>query len=704
MGFLNKIYSCILLAGGYAHIVHSAPTDKKINLRTLIISENDEDGQIARVALSGIGSQYTIAKPDSLPALERADGNVNYNAIVWCSKVEDEAQLENIREFAAKNGIRIVVLNSGPSADTVTEKSESVKKGMNLVFDNSTFAQEISDVMNYSGFWPTSHSVRGANPAKPSGGSTTLFPVLRFSPSKVPSDKGDLAAFVAKTPLGSEEMHFAFNAAANELCNGEDGCETDTPNYVQEGEFTQVNLALANIWHTWATRGLFLGRRNMNLHVQLDDIFRPAPMFGFKNESEAPVVRQKGTDIESAVAYQNEAPSRLNLPSGSEIKFEFAFNGAWIAAKSTEDSGLVAAINNLSSNFNWVSHTFMHTNMDWLDKAECGGKPSTCPTSRARNDLELSINRMIADGKAVNISDMASEPACAAFNVTPACQIFGCNDVLKNERYSPESLITPQISGLFPKSAPVPEPDPTYSDAPLPRPRNLDATEAMKAAGVRNVVGDNSRKELMVPGKPHHAIVTTVDEHGVDGILIIPRFVTGINWNLHNGDIFTKAYNEGGWCSYQYGFECKEGADLTLEDAILREARAAVHMFLQYRQDPYMFHQANLMFFNHEGKDVSLLTMWVDSVIKEMQRYVDGLVVRSPKQDEAGNNYRERMAYDNCGIEATLQLIGGKPSTVSFSTNGNNCTAYLTAGNVTTRVEAGSQNTTVDVSILPAWV
>lgn len=59
------------------------------------------------------------------------------------------------------------------------------------------------------------------------------------------SGAGPVAAFVFTTPQGTEEMHFVFNAAANELLR--DGKRIE-PRNVMRSEYTEFNMALANVW------------------------------------------------------------------------------------------------------------------------------------------------------------------------------------------------------------------------------------------------------------------------------------------------------------------------------------------------------------------------------------------------------------------------------------------------------------------------
>jgi len=81
-------------------------------------------------------------------------------------------------------------------------------------------------------------------------------------------------------------------------------------------------------------------------------------------------------------------------------------------------------------------------------------------------------------------------------------------------------MVTPAISGLF----------------------NPAALQAIKDFGIVNVVGDNSIAALR-PANPYHCVHTSVAVNGVDGILIVPRIATAVNYDCSLPAENTDEYN-----------------------------------------------------------------------------------------------------------------------------------------------------------------
>ena len=71
---------------------------------------------------------------------------------------------------------------------------------------------------------------------------------------------------------------------------------TDGPNTT---DITALNLALANVWFAWATRGVFLGIRRQFVQVHVEAWFMSTQASG-RDER----LRAGGADVDYAVAYQ----------------------------------------------------------------------------------------------------------------------------------------------------------------------------------------------------------------------------------------------------------------------------------------------------------------------------------------------------------------------------------------------------------------
>jgi hypothetical protein len=72
---------------------------------------------------------------------------------------------------------------------------------------------------------------------------------------------------------------------------------------------------------------------------------------------------------------------------------------------------------------------------------------------------------------------------------------------------------------------------------------NGEALRAMYDLGIRNVVGDNSRPEL-VPSNLYHGYYTTVAVNKYSGIYVIPRQSTNIYYDASQTVDITNQYND----------------------------------------------------------------------------------------------------------------------------------------------------------------
>eukprot|EP00122_Pirum_gemmata_P014031 Pgem_evm1s13071 len=255
------------------------------------------------------------------------------------------------------------------------------------------------------------------------------------------------------------------------------------------------------------------------------------------------------------------------------------------------------------------------------------------------------------------------------------------NEFFKNDmeayklHVSPNSMVPPEISGLWPSSV-----TPPADRLPKAVPKNKEAIGAIVNHGITTVTGDNSRAEIRNLEHAHHGIYTTVEEYGVAGLLIIPRVAVNIFYNVHTPEVYMDEYITLNCCPWSTGYKCPEKdspeqKSQTYDDAMDRQARVTTSPWLQFRQDPHMFHQGNLNPYLIEGKNTSLVSDWFDRSVARLMNYVDKLPIKSPKMDDIGDVFRKRMARDECAqLEAKLIVRDGKRVQVELSGD-NNCIA-----------------------------
>jgi hypothetical protein len=213
-------------------------------------------------------------------------------------------------------------------------------------------------------------------------------------------------------------------------------------------------------------------------------------------------------------------------------------------------------------------------------------------------------------------------------------QLFGSGSLANIRNFCYNSVITPSITGLF----------------------NGEALRAMYDFGIRHVVGDNSRPELVPTDSLYHGIHTTEEVNGFNGMYIVPRQATNIYYDGSLPEHITEQYN--------YRYEATQGA-LTFDQIVDREVTAALNLLLSLRHDPYMFHQANLRFFDYEGKHASLLSFWTDAVVDALLKYIS-LPVISRKHDDLAQVWLAREARDACGFAGFLRIEHASNAVVSM--------------------------------------
>jgi hypothetical protein len=368
------------------------------------------------------------------------------------------------------------------------------------------------------------------------------------------------SAILHKTMNNTEEMHFFF----------------------AQSQFFTSSLTLSSAWIHWLTRGVYQGKRRIMLNVHIDDVFLGTGLFSAfdilpdSNITDRYVYRLNSDDMLNYV-YQQQYELAV-LANNPAFKIELAFNGngIWENGGYGRDSLLDTSIE-LFEHFFWLTHTYSHGDLNWFNY----------PMSK----LELEANILIAQDFVPTTSS----------------------------NYSPRSIVTPRISGLF----------------------NPRALQAMLDVGLQYATGDNTRPEI-VPKNIHHGLYTTRDFNGYDGLFIIPRYATEIYYNVSLPREQEAEYN----FIYSAHFGYKSSIDQILE----REASRVTRQLLSYEYAPYMFHQANLRSFEWSDNRESLITLWVKSVIGELRKF-SNLPVLAHKMDDLAPYFLDRMQTDACGVE-----------------------------------------------------
>ena len=172
------------------------------------------------------------------------------------------------------------------------------------------------------------------------------------------------------------------------------------------------------------------------------------------------------------------------------------------------------------------------------------------------------------------------------------------------------------------------------------------AMRAASEAGVRYVVGDNSKPEWDNPspnaGFPHPL---------EPSILVIPRYPNNLGYDVSTPDQWTTQYNDR--------YRDTWGRNLSYQEILDKESAVLLSYLLKGDIDPWMFHQANLRAYD------GIHTTLTDLLDRTLEKY-DALVelpILSLTQDEIGRRMAERMRYNEAGVKASV--VPGESITIT---------------------------------------
>ncbi|MEZ4728934.1 MAG: hypothetical protein R3E79_17515 [Caldilineaceae bacterium] len=117
----------------------------------------------------------------------------------------------------------------------------------------------------------------------------------------------------------------------------------------------------------WVTKGLFLGERHVYMDPQVDDLLIDSDMWDTQalTDTTGLLYRMTGTDLTNVIAWQNNA--RATYPLAATLTLEMAHNG--VGTVDYDPDTLLPAVIQHEEQFNWVSHTYNHANLDQITYA-----------------------------------------------------------------------------------------------------------------------------------------------------------------------------------------------------------------------------------------------------------------------------------------------------------------------------------------------
>lgn len=465
---------------------------------------------------------------------------------------------------------------------------------------------------------------------------STTWEIAQFAPDSGSQFTSTTTAAVINNFAGRQQMVFFISWATQ---------WSPTSNFLQHA------------YIHWMTRGLFLGARKIYLNTQIDDVHLTTGLY----QPAGGLFRLSAADLPPHVSWMSDINTRL--PSGSNYWVELGHNG---------NGDIINATNiEYSANVDVCSP---------VDAIYYDGNPET--TLEFQKPLGSGVNQWPNSPNSYNwtltcakIDKLASWFMTAANrdafshvshtftheNLDNATYSDVNEEITFNQawlkqvgiaagKFSPHGLIPPAITGMH----------------------NGDAINAFITNGITNVVGDNSRPVLTNPNNPWWPLTSTVAANGYDGLNIMPRWPTTIYYNC---DLPA--------CTTQEWIDTSSGSG-DFSNLLNYERSTTSRYLLALRQDPYMFHQANLRSADVPSTMVgsvsvnSLLQIWVETVTQEMVRLTNWPMV-TKKHDDIAQLFIQRMARDNCNpnLSYAYSADGSHITAVTVTSNGNSCSAPI---------------------------
>ncbi|KAF3906212.1 hypothetical protein ABW20_dc0101549 [Dactylellina cionopaga] len=392
----------------------------------------------------------------------------------------------------------------------------------------------------------------------------------------------------------------------------------------------------------------------------IDDLFLPSAIYG----SNGGTFRLRPSDVSEHLSWQADLNSRLVADgnAGSAYFIEFGFNG----------------------------------NGNFIYTQTIGGVTATCPVPitfvRPEEVTALEYQKVLGSGTDMwppnstfgwNLACMKKDPLVAQFMDKTVRDAFGLmshtfthlgeNPITYDDAYR-EITFNQQFAKLatFDKAA-------KWSSKGLIPPaitglHNGDAIRAWSTAGLTSCVGDNTRPPLMSPFSPYWPFVTNMSSNGFDGFEVMPRFSSRIYFNCDTAN-----------CTLSEWINTSAGQG-NIYDLLNLERASTAKNLLAIRQDPYMFHQANLRWYdvdqltiNGNTKRYSLLQMWTESILDEFTQYVNWPII-TKKHDDLAIAFSSRMARDQCKYNITWNTATDQKSVTGFTVGcatGNKCSVAI---------------------------
>ncbi|PTD01203.1 hypothetical protein FCULG_00012661 [Fusarium culmorum] len=422
-------------------------------------------------------------------------------------------------------------------------------------------------------------------------------------------------------------------------------------------DWSQTTAFLQHAHIHWMTRGVFLGKRKVHLNAQVDDVQLSTGLYYSVSGEEEFKIRT--SDLEAHVDWQYSINARL--PQGSNFWLEFAHNGNGdiIKAVSRSNSGSVCNPN-VAVDYTSPPDTPLEfakplgtgTN-NWSDQFVYGNYPWSQPCAKLDDFASWFLNKDNLNHFAhlshtfthLELNNATYKDASREIDFNRAwMKQMGIDQAV---RYSPNGLVPPAITGLH----------------------NGDVIQAWLDNKITFVVGDNTRPVLINQQNTFWPLISTVENNGYNGLVIIPRYATTIYYNCDTAECTTKEWID------------TSGGKGDFNDLITQARIDNSRHLLGLHADPYMFHQANMRVADMPERTVgnytakmSLVTTWVETVTQELMRLTNWPIT-SIKHDDIAQFFLDRQTLDACNPKLSYGFSADRKSIthVILSADNNSC-------------------------------
>ncbi|KAK6509254.1 hypothetical protein TWF481_004012 [Arthrobotrys musiformis] len=623
----------------------------KIRNTVLVVSPDKPHADTITDTMDGYGIPYEVLivpqGGTSLPRLNETSGDGNYGLFVILSQVSynygdewrsalTQSQWNSMYDYQTVYGVRMIHVDAYPGSQFGTEPlggccnegdDQTVTVDKNVAADQFPTAGLKFPAMKMTGLWHYPATVTDS-------GSTICFMTFGANSQYTTTSCGGV---INTFTNGRQQMVF----------------------FTSFGSWSAVSNYLNHVWINWGLFGMFAGYRRVLFNSQIDDLFLPSAIYGTNGGT----FRLRPSDVTEHLSWQADLNTRLVSAgnAGSSYFIEFAFNG---------------------------NGNFIYT--------ETIGASSTCaePINFVRDEevTPLEYQKILGTGTDMwppnstytwTLACMKKDPLVLQFMDKTYRDAFGLmshtfthlgeNPITYDDAYreitfnqdfaklatftsaakwSGKGLVPPAITGLH----------------------NGDALRAWSTAGLTSCVGDNTRPPLMNPSNPYWPFITNMSGNGFDGFNVIPRFATRIYFNCDTAN-----------CTLQEWIDTSAGKG-TIFDLLALERESTAKNLLALRQDPYMFHQANLRWYDVDQLTIngntqrwSLLQMWVESVLDEFTQYTNWPII-TKKHDDMATAFMNRMLRDQCQYNISWNTAADQKSIIGFNVGcqtGNKCSVPI---------------------------